>query len=484
MKLSGLLLALNINAKMLFDHEIAGIKTSHQEVKNGDIFVALIGQIYDAHNFIEGAIRNGAKTIFVSKYVQHYEGINIIHVYDTHKSLSYITNYFYGFPSQRLNIVGVTGTNGKTTITHMINHIYNHFNEQSVLIGTLGIYQKSCVSSQRNTTPDNLTLQKIFSEAIEENVEHVVMEVSSHAIKQQRISQIDFDTIIFTNLSHDHLDYHPTFEDYQYTKGLLISGLGNQVGGIKKVILNRDDKHFPFYYRIANVDVLTYGIENKADVRAKNIVTTLSGTTFEVIFEHKSVKVDIPIIGDFNVYNTLACITYFLSKGYELEQICNGLKGFKTVDGRMELIKTKNNSKIIIDYAHTPDGVEKVLTTLKSFFPGKITTVIGCGGDRDREKRSLIGEIVSQNSDRAIFTTDNPRNENPLMIINDILKGVKSKNFIVIADRKNAIELAVNLQTEDEILLILGKGHEVYQDVNGVSIPFNDKVTVLDLIES
>ncbi len=482
MKLSSLLKGLNINFKITFDHDVNSIKTSHEKVENNDIFIAIIGQVHDGHNFIDKAIKNGAKTIFVSKYIQYHEGVNIIYVYDTNKVLSYLTNYFYGFPTQKLNVVGVTGTNGKTTITHMINHIYKKFDEQSILIGTLGVYQKGCVFSQRNTTPDNLTLQEIFSNALQDNINNIVMEVSSHSIKQQRIAQIDFDTIIFSNLSHDHLDYHPTFEDYQYTKGLLITSLGNQIGGRKKVILNRDDKYFPFYYRIANVDVITYGINSKADIVAKNVKTSFLKTTFDVEVDDQKETVSIPIIGDFNVYNALATIAYFVSIGTELKYICNAISDFKTVSGRMELIESKKG-RIIIDYAHTPDGVEKVFKTIRKFFHGKITTVVGCGGDRDKFKRSLIGEIVSKYSSRAIFTTDNPRNEDPLLIINDILKGVKSNNFIVIADRKNAIELAINLLGEDEILVILGKGHETVQTVNGKKIPFNDKNVVLKFLQ-
>jgi len=414
--------------------------------------------------------------------VSYFEGVNIVQVADTKRALAFITNRFYGYPSKGVNVVGVTGTNGKTTVTHMIHHVYKQLEQDSVLIGTLGIldiggnYTKS-----DNTTPSNVVLQKIIHNAKSDSKSNVVMEVSSHAIKQQRVSQIDFNAVIFTNLTHDHLDYHGSFEDYKYTKGLLFNALGNQKND-KWAILNSDDEHFPFFLRLCNTNKITYGKGTLADVRAKNIVSKLKMTSFDVCYGDVSTRLDLPMCGEFNISNALACIAYFVSANFDVSTVVSALSNFGGIDGRMEIIQT-DKANVLIDYAHTPDGVSKVLNDIRKVHRGELITIVGCGGNRDYDKRSKIGELVTKHSTKAIFTTDNPRNEDPLQIINDMLKGVNKRNFIVIPDRRSAINLAVNLASDDTLIVILGKGHETFQTIGNKRIYFSDREEIMKIIK-
>ncbi len=477
MRVSELFGKLGIINQHLINHEISGIYTHHNDVLENSIFVAVTGENVDSHKFINEAIKKGAKTVIVSKNTSTNFNVNIIRVNDTKKTLALLVNEFYNTPSKTLNIVGVTGTNGKTTVTHMINFVLNQLNQESILIGTLGVLQKDKYTQGENTTPNNLTLQKILYEANLKQIKNVVMEVSSHAIKQQRVSQVEFDTVIFTNLTHDHLDYHGSFDDYKYTKGLLFSSLGNYRNN-KWAVLNSDDEFFPFFLQVTNTNIITYGKNNLADVKAFNIVTNINMISFDIKYHDQLAHLDMQISGEFNIDNALACVAYFMTKGYKLSEIVNVLSKFSGIDGRMELIQ-RDDFKILIDYAHTPDGVKKVLSDIRKVHFGELITIVGCGGDRDKDKRSIIGELVTRYSNKAIFTTDNPRNENPLQIINDMLKGVTKKNFIVIPKRKSAIKLAFHLANTDCLIVILGRGHEMYQTVGNEKIHFNDKEEVL-----
>ncbi|MDO9464470.1 MAG: UDP-N-acetylmuramoyl-L-alanyl-D-glutamate--2,6-diaminopimelate ligase [bacterium] len=462
------------------DIEINGIASDSNNVKSGFIFISIKGLKADGHNFINDAISRGAAALIVEKDVEVLEDITIMRVPDTKKILPVIADTFYNYPSNRMSIIGVTGTNGKTTTTYFIDQIFRKAGHKTGIIGTINYQIGDRIIPAVNTTPDPIQLRALLNQMLEVNTEIAVMEVSSHAIAQRRIAGIEFDTCIFTNLTPEHLDYHETFGKYQDTKLQLFEQMGksSKKNTAKKAIINIDDPVSRRFFDVCQVDIITYGLNTNASVYATDIRSTLNGSCFKLRIGSESIEVKINLTGKYNIYNALAATSAALAFGLSLDEIKSGLESLKSVPGRFEKITTDAGFCIIVDYAHTPDGMKQVLSTARDLTPNRIITVFGCGGDRDRLKRPQMGRISSELSDYTIITSDNPRTEDPMKIIEEIIQGIKdtsSSALEIIPDRKSAIRRAIELAKENDLVMILGKGHETYQVLKDTVVPFDDR---------
>jgi len=470
------------------DIEINGITTDSNNIKSGFAFIGIKGAKADGHDFVNDAISRGAAALIVEKDVEVLEDITIIKVPDTKKILPLIADTFYDYPSNKMNVIGVTGTNGKTTTTYFIDRILRKAGHKTGIIGTINYRIGERIIPAVNTTPDPIQLRALFSQMLEAGIETVIMEVSSHAIAQQRIAGIEFDTCIFTNLTPEHLDYHETLEKYQETKLQLFEQIGknSKKDTVKKAIINIDDPVSRRFIDVCHVDIITYGLNTNASVYATDIRSTLNGSCFRLhISTDKSIEVKINLAGKYNIYNALAATSAALAFGLSLDEIKSGLESLKSVPGRFEKITTNTDFNVIIDYAHTPDGMKQVLSAARALKPNGIITVFGCGGDRDRLKRPQMGRIASELSDYIIITSDNPRTEDPMNIIEEIIHGIKdigSPAIGIMPDRKNAIKRAIELAKKNDLVMILGKGHETYQVLKDTIVPFDDRQVVKEIL--
>lgn len=464
------------------DPEIISIEHDTRRVKEGSLFVCIEGTKFDGHDFAPEAVKKGAVAVLSNRKLE-LDVPNII-VNDTKRALAVLANVFYDFPSGDLFLIGVTGTNGKTSVTHLIDHIFASEKKKTGIIGTLYAKIGKETYELKNTTPDSLALQKYFYEMRQRNVETVSMEVSSHALIQGRAWGTDFDVAVFTNLTQDHLDYHKTMEEYKKAKTLLFSQLGNSYSSDRKkfAVLNADDPVSNELKQMTAAHVITYGIKNKPDVRAENILYSPGKTEFDVHTPEGKVRIQIPLIGEFNVYNTLAAISTGLAYGFSLEAMADSLRYFKGVPGRFELVQAGQDFTVIVDYAHTPDSLENVLKTIHQLKHNRIFVVVGCGGDRDKGKRPLMAKVACDYATDPVFTSDNPRSEDPLAIIKDMEEGVKGRKYQVIPDRREAIRYAVNNASVGDIVLIAGKGHEDYQIIGDKIIDFDDRLEAKEAI--
>lgn len=469
------------------DRHITGIETDSRNVKPGNLFIALRGFTVDGHHYVHTAVENGAAAVLVEEPVE--VTVPVIQVPDTRRAMGYLANNFYQFPSQQLKLIGITGTNGKTTTSHLIEQILKAAGRETGIIGTIGVKIKDQVIPARNTTPDVVDLQKSLRFMVDEGAAYTVMEVSSHALHMGRTRGSHYHIAVFTNLTQDHLDYHATMEEYRAAKGLLFSQLGNDYTDDSKTcqtaVLNVDDAASSYFAEITPVQVITYGIEKQADVRAVNIQHRVNGVSFELQTYQGNVTVCLPLFGTFNVYNSLAAVAVALIEGISLTKIKKALESLTGVDGRFESVQAGQDYTVLVDYAHTPDSLQNVLTTAKSFAKGKVICVVGCGGDRDRGKRPLMAQIATEISDFTIITSDNPRTEEPSAIIADMVEGIAASEspYSTIEDRKAAIEHAVQLAKSGDVVLIAGKGHETYQEINGVRYPFDDRKIAYEAIK-
>ncbi len=433
------------------DIEINGIASDSNNVKSGFAFISIKGLKADGHNFINNAISRGAAALIVEKDVEVLGDVTIIMVPDTKKILPVIADAFYNYPSNRMNIIGVTGTNGKTTTTYFIDQILRKAGRKTGIIGTINYQIGDRIIPAVNTTPGPIQLRELLSQMLEANIETVIMEVSSHAIAQRRIAGIEFDTCIFTNLTPEHLDYHETLEKYRDTKLQLFEQMGknSKKNTAKKAIINIDDPASKRFCDVCQVEIITYGLNTNAFVYASDIKSIIDGSSFKLhIGSNKSIGVKINLAGKYNIYNALAATSAASAFGLSLNEIKSGLESLKSVPGRFEKITTDTGLNIIVDYAHTPDGMKQVLKTARDLAPNKIITVFGCGGDRDRLKRPQMGKISSELSDYTIITSDNPRTEELMKIIKEIIQGIKdtgSPDVEIIPDRKSAIKRAIEL---------------------------------------
>ncbi len=443
------------------------------------LFIAIEGFKTDGHQFIEAAIENGAKTLVVQKdIICKRQGITIIKVENTRSTMAIIANNMFNHPSKKLNLVGVTGTNGKTSIVYLLGQILESYNRSIGIIGTIENRIGNMVLKAERTTPESIDLQAIFNKMIEHEVSYALMEVSSHALELNRVDGCDFKIGIFTNLTQDHLDFHQTMEKYAKAKSKLFKLC--DIG-----IINCDSEYVDIISRGAKCPIITYGIDHDADFRASNVIITAAGVEYTLVCPEGQYKVKVPIPGKFTVYNTLAVIISALRLDIPVEYIINALTKVKGVPGRVQSFTSPKGFSVLVDYAHTPDGLENVLMTIKQFVQRDVITVFGCGGDRDKTKRPIMGEIAARYSDRVIITSDNPRTECPSQIIDEIETGLKGLDvaYVKIEDRKEAIMLALREAKEGDVILIAGKGHENYQILKDRIIHFDDCEVVSEYIQ-
>lgn len=429
------------------------LQVDSRKIKKGDTFVA----IKDGHNYIMDAIKNGASKIVAEKGNYEVETLIVDNTYE------YLLNYLKQFDLSKINLIGITGTNGKTTTCYLIYYILNQLGIKTSYIGTIGFYIDNYSKELNNTTPGIIELYEMILESIEKNCEYIVMEVSSHALDQNRIGDLEFKYTGFTNLTQDHLDYHKTMEQYALAKQKLFLKTSDTS------FINVDDQYFNIFLLEQNNNV-TYGMNDSI-----NQISDIKISTDKTEFKINGDKYITNLIGKHNIYNlTLALSIIKKITNEDLKEIVEKLPYPK---GRMDIVEYGTN-KIIVDYAHTPDAVEKIINSIKELNPNHIYTIIGCGGGRDKTKRSLMASIALT-SDFAIFTSDNPRNEEPMDIINDMINNLEKTNYEVVINRKEAIKKGIQMLTDSDILLVLGKGHENYQIVNGVKHYFDDKEEIL-----
>ncbi|WP_010252190.1 UDP-N-acetylmuramoyl-L-alanyl-D-glutamate--2,6-diaminopimelate ligase [Acetivibrio cellulolyticus] len=457
--------------------EVNTIAYDSRKTRSGSLFVCVEGFKADGHKFIPQAIENGTRALLVQREVEVPEGITVIRVDDTRYALASVADKFHGHPSGDFNLVGVTGTKGKTTTTYMIKSILEMYGQKTGLIGTISNKIGDEVLPTDRTTPESYDLQELFGEMVEKQVNSVVMEVSSHALDLHRVSCSEFDIGVFTNLSRDHLDFHKTFENYLAAKIKLFKMC-------KKGLINVDSEYGRKVVENAECEVYTFGIDSSADIRAVDIVKHPDSVEFKVITPWFTGDIAVNIPGKFSVYNALGAIGSCALMGIPLEYIQKGLKNV-TVPGRAEVVQTGTDYTIIIDYAHSPDSLENILTTVKGYAPARVISLFGCGGDRDKTKRPIMGEISGKLADFTVITSDNPRTEEPAAIINDIEEGIKKTTsaYITIVDRREAIKYAMQHAQPKDIIVLAGKGHETYIMLNDKTIHFDEREVVREILD-
>lgn len=461
--------------------EISKIVSDSRKIETGSLFVCINGSSFNGHRYIEEAISCGAKAIVVEEDADYSEyNATIIKVKNTKIALSHISNIFYNKPSTKVNLVGITGTNGKTSISFLVSQMLQEFEKTVGVIGTIGMQlngQSLDLEKSTPTTPDSLELQMILNDMVEKGASDVVMEVTSIALDQLRVQDCQFKVGVFTNLTEDHLDYHKTMEKYKLAKGKLFTMCN--VG-----IFNIDDPVGRDYAEVMSsktgTKIVTYALERPAMLRAINLNPTPQGTSFDLLFNSKVYNVNINLPGKFNVYNILAAIGTAIELGVPIDSIIKSLRKIAGAKGRFESLVSTKGYSVVVDYAHTPDALEKVLVTAKEFNPNNVITVFGCGGDRDKMKRAIMGKVSGSHSDLTIITSDNPRSEEPLKIIEDIQKGIEETGgkYQIIEDRKEAIMKGIQFASRGDIVIIAGKGHETYQVFKDRTIHFDDLAIV------
>ncbi|OHT43307.1 MULTISPECIES: UDP-N-acetylmuramoyl-L-alanyl-D-glutamate--2,6-diaminopimelate ligase [Flavobacterium] len=461
--------------------DIHKIDFDSRKIEANDVFVAIRGSLSDGHDYIEKAIKLGAIAIICDTLPENIEkGITYIKVKDTNAALAFMAANYFGNPSEKLKLVGVTGTNGKTTIASLLFQLFQKAGFKVGLLSTVKIMVDETEFPATHTTPDSITINHYLNEMIEAGVTHCFMEVSSHGIHQKRTEALHFVGGIFTNLSHDHLDYHPTFAEYRDVKKSFFDSLPKTAF----VLSNIDDKNGSVMLQNTVARKFTYALKTYADFKAQILESQLSGLLLKVNDNEVWVK----LIGTFNAYNVLAIYGTAVELGMDSLEALRLLSDLESVSGRFQYIVSEGNITAIVDYAHTPDALDNVLKTINDIRTKneQLLTVVGCGGNRDKTKRPIMAKIATDLSDKAILTSDNPRNEDPEVILDEMEKGVEAHNYkkiLRISDRKQAIKTACQLAQPNDIILIAGKGHETYQEINGVRHHFDDMETVKEILE-
>ncbi|MCX7794670.1 MAG: UDP-N-acetylmuramoyl-L-alanyl-D-glutamate--2,6-diaminopimelate ligase [Thermodesulfovibrionales bacterium] len=491
MRISELLKGLNV--AVVQDIEIKNISYNSKDIKEGSLFVAIKGQRADGHDFIEDAIKKGAISVILErdekKLKDRYKDCLFIFVEDSRTALATISSNFYGRISERVPVIGVTGTNGKTTTTFLIKSILETAGIKTGLIGTIHYEIGDRILPASHTTPESLDFQRLLKEIYDSGCRAVVAEVSSHGLALKRVDGTVFKRAVFTNLSRDHLDFHGDMENYFMAKARLFTEL---LENGAPAIINNDDE-YGLRLKALVKDKMTYGIIS-GDIRALNINNSIKGLSFDVSFNNRTISIESRLTGLINVYNILGAFGVTFSLGIPIEAIREGIKRLESVKGRFQRIDMGQDFLVVVDYAHTPDSLKRLILTAREILtdsatqqsspvPGRIITLFGCGGDRDRGKRPLMGEIATKLSDFVIITTDNPRSEDPNEIIADILRGVIGENYAVIPDREEAIRHAIKSAASGDIILIAGKGHEDYQEIKGQRFYFSDEETVRKVLK-
>ena len=452
-----------------------------RKIEKNDVFIAIRGSISDGHDYIEKAIQQGAVAILCDTFPETItKGITYVQVKDTNSALAFMAANYFGDPSEKLKLVGITGTNGKTTIASLLYQLFKKAGFKVGLLSTVKILVDEEEYKATHTTPDSITINHYLKEMVENGVEYCFMEVSSHGIHQKRTEALHFVGGIFTNLSHDHLDYHPTFAEYRDVKKSFFDNLPKSAFAL----VNTDDKNGQVMLQNTAAKKLTYALKSYADYKAQILENQLSGLLLKINGNEVWVK----LIGTFNAYNLLAIYGTAVQLGMESLEVLRLLSDLESVSGRFQFIVSASNITAIVDYAHTPDALENVLKTINDIRTKneQLITVVGCGGNRDKTKRPIMAGIASELSDKAILTSDNPRNEDPETIISEMEQGVAPQNYkkmLTITDRKQAIKTACQLAQPNDIILIAGKGHETYQEINGVRHDFDDMKIVKELLE-
>jgi UDP-N-acetylmuramoyl-L-alanyl-D-glutamate--2,6-diaminopimelate ligase len=458
------------------DREVESIAYDSRRVQRNSLFVALRGEKSDGHNFIDQAIEKGASVIVAEREISSPRATCLV-VENTRPVLADLSAAFFGNPSRKLKMAAVTGTNGKTTTTFLLKHICERASLPCGLIGTVRYEIGERILPAVRTTPEALDLQELLAQIVNAGCRAAAMEVSSHALAQERIRGIEWNVAVFTNLTQDHLDFHGTMENYFDAKAKLFEGLVSQERKKRATaVINIDDRYGEkLIERLGGkVPAITYGMSMRADFRASNYRTEFAGTSYQLDAKGRSYLVRVPLIGRFNVSNSMAAIAAAGALGIPVRDAVLSLSHAPQVPGRLELVPAKRQFQIFVDYAHTPDALLNVMKTLRELEPRKLIVVFGCGGDRDREKRPLMGRAVEQLADHAIITSDNPRKEDPDAIIAEVEKGFRSSRYEKITDRAEAIAHAISLTQSRDVVLIAGKGHETYQEFADHTIPFDD----------
>ncbi|TCT12962.1 UDP-N-acetylmuramoylalanyl-D-glutamate--2,6-diaminopimelate ligase [Natranaerovirga pectinivora] len=466
--------------------EISKIAYDSREVVENGVFVAISGFKVDGHNYIQKAIDKGAKVIILENEVDIDEGITVIKVEDSRLALAKVSTNYYNHPTQKFNLVGITGTNGKTSVTYFIKAIYDYMNKPTSIIGTIGTVINNQVIPNKNTTPESLNLNAIFNDMVNAKVENCIMEVSSHALNLNRVGYCDFNTGIFTNLSPDHLELHNTMEEYFNAKAKLFHMTSDYN------IINMDDEYGKrLIQRVKDNDakVITYGLEKEADIYAKDIICGDEFTKYTVVTPNGTMDITVNIPGIIYVYNSLAAIAYGYCNNIGLMDIQQGINSLKGITGRLEVIYNDDDYKVIVDFAHTEDGLEKALNTIRPFVKGRIILVFGvyaAAGEKGRDKRVGMGKIAAKYSDVAVVTSDNPKDQDPELIIQEIVEAIQEEkgNYKAIIDRREAINYAIEISRKDDVILLTGKGHETSQIIGTEEIPFNEKEIVNEIINN
>ena len=479
MKLGELLRNLDVlDASAAMDMEIGGVSYDSRKTQPGDLFVAIRGFESDGHKFIPAAMARGAAAVLCEEAPS--DGTPYVRVADCRKGLAYVSREFFGDPAKEMTLIGITGTRGKTTSSYLIKHMLEMKLDAKVgLIGTNGnMIGSECLHSD-HTTPESYELHKLFRRMADEGCTHVVMEVSSHALALERVAGIEYDVGVYTNLSQDHLDLHGTMEEYAAAKRLLFRQC-------KLGCLNADDKWTDFMLDGATCKAMTFSAESdSADLTAKDIRLSATGVRFAAVYKDELALTRLAIPGNFSVHNALGAIAVGLSLGISLADCCDAIASAKGVKGRVEVVPTDGDYSIIIDYSHKPGALETVLQTLRPVVKGRLVCLFGCGGDRDKVKRPIMGAIAADNSDFVIVTSDNPRTEEPEEIIREIVAGMKNKRTPkkVICDREEAIHWAIDNARPGDVILLAGKGHEDYQVVGHEKRHMDEREIVADWLE-
>ena len=460
---------------------VCGIAYDSRKVQPGFLFVAVKGFVTDGHRYIDAAVKNGASAVIVEKPVA-VNNIPFAQVADSRLALAKAAAAFYQHPSKKIMLTGVTGTNGKTTTSHLIGAVYKAAGHKVGLVGTIQNVVGGKELPAVNTTPESLDLQQLFDQMVKSGVTHAAMEVSSHALALNRVADVSFDAAVFTNISQDHLDFHADMDDYTRAKAKLFAMS-------PLAVINADDERAQDMIKAARGTVVTFGLRNKADVSAADIKLTADGVSFVTAGKFGEHQLHLKLTGEFNIYNALAAFTCTMAQGFDPQTVISALEGVPGVAGRFELVKCGQPFGVVVDYAHTPDGLENILQSARQVTKKRLIAVFGCGGDRDRTKRPIMGKIGVSLSDHAVITSDNPRTEDPLTIIADVLNGVKEANaepeeYTVIPDRREAIFYAIKKAAPGDVVVIAGKGHETYQIIGKTKYDFDDRCVAAEALHS
>jgi len=457
------------------DRRITSLGYDSRDAGPDSLFVAIRGHVVDGHSFIEQAIDRGAVAI-VSEEPGLTQRVTHIQVPDSRDALARLAAAFYSNPSRQLRMIGITGTNGKTTTTYLIKHLLERPGQRTGLIGTDSYAIGERVLAASRPTPESLDLQSILAQCVDARCANVVMEVSSHALQLDRVDGISFRVAVFTNLTQDHLDFHRGMKEYFEAKAKLFAGLRDSDAKSRTAIINVDDAYGQqLIARFGrDVPIITFGMGARADFRASNFKIEPTGTSYQLDIKGKSFLVRLPLIGRFNIYNSLAALAVIQALGLDVRAAVLALARAPQVPGRLEAVPARRQFQVFVDYAHTDDALLNVIKTCRDLSPNRLILVFGCGGNRDKSKRPLMGAAADQNADYSIITSDNPRKEDPAQIIRDIEAGFRSKRFETVLDRREAITRAIQLAQPRDIVLIAGKGHEKYQEFADRTIPFDD----------